>query len=443
MNYRIVCVGGTGQMVLHYYTQLYLLGKIRHPFEAVVVDTDEIIESVKASQGFLRGLQYTSQAGEALGAQVPTIEDVQVRPKGKDTAFKALTGRDSWDDLHPAQAFFNKNTLGQNLKQGLFARPALSSVVAREVLKSKALTPKPDTTVVIVGSIFGGTGGGLTAPITDEIRSRVRRQNIDNVKIRAVLFGEYFTPDPDRIEGGVVRFQSNQTLVLRSIRESLEEVQSFYIVGGPGFKSSVERIPEQEKKGEHIPWPETEASPFWRGAQAVEYLLTETTKDTPEEFAAREVQSNFKSPVALSAARQSLEQRIILVEKFLNKEAVVRMSHDPWVTSIWGQGMRDVVANFWNIAAKMEGGTGRVKSFPHTLQGALEAIWRGGEEASGLRKVFPVITKSHTVLPRSMRRIPWPTVQEGTWDRDLFDGTGKAAMRAAATILFFTLREGV
>ena len=35
----IVAVGGTGQMVLHYYVQLFQIGAMKHAFHAVVVDS--------------------------------------------------------------------------------------------------------------------------------------------------------------------------------------------------------------------------------------------------------------------------------------------------------------------------------------------------------------------------------------------------------------------
>src|SRR5207244_1404030 len=110
--------------------------------------------------------------------------------------------------------------------------------------------------VVIVGSVTGGTGGGLTAPILDAIRLFAKRENTENVKIRAVFFGEYFTPKAGLIQDDVIRFQSNQTMVLRSIgeAEASEDIHSYNIVGGPGFKGGFERKPEKEKEGKNLPW---------------------------------------------------------------------------------------------------------------------------------------------------------------------------------------------
>jgi hypothetical protein len=43
--------------------------------------------------------------------------------------------------------------------------------------------------------------------------------------------------------------------------------------------------------------------------------------------------------------------------------------------------------------------------------------------------------------PGKMSSIRWPQVSEGKWARELFDDKKKVAKRAAATLLFWTLRE--
>lgn len=440
--YRMVCVGGTGQMVLHYYLQLYMLGVIRHPFEAVVVDTDEIISSINTVKKFFEDVRYGPDDGQALGAQVPVIETIRIGTQAEATALEALTGRKD-ADLHPVQAFFNRDTLGQNLKHGLFARPALSSVITQDPLRNTALRPRPNSTLVIVGSVFGGTSGGLTAPIIDTIKARVKRENISRVLMRAVLFSEYFTPDDKIIGGSLVRFKSNQALVMRSVREALEDVHSFHIVGGPGSNTALKRTPAEEKKGEHLPWPDEETNPFWQGAKALEYLLTETTRDKQLDFEEREVDEHFQSPVMLSSAQLRLKQGLHIAQQMIDKEVVQRMAADPWVNYIWGDKLSDLIAHFWSIDVSREGGKNRVRDFPRKLQGALEAIWRGEGEEPGLRTLFPRLTESYKVVPANIRRIPWPEVREERRDEKLFNGAGKAARKCAATLIFWALRKGI
>lgn len=443
-NFKIVFVGGTGQMVLHYYLQLYLLGEIAHPFDAVVIDTDDIYGSVRTMQSFIAELQYGTQESEALGVEIPTIRSVRVTPQRADSTLQALTGRRDVRDVdsHPARAFFDSDTLRQDLMQGLYARPALSSVISQEVLKDPSLRPKANTKLVVVGSVLGGTGGGLTAPVMDAIRLRVEKESIEKVQTRAVLFSEYFTPDAGIIEGDVVRFKSNQTFVLRAIREALDNVHSFHIVGGPGASNSFKRQPDDEKKGEYIPWPKDDSNPFWQGAQALEHLLTETTRNNQVEFHKREVEQ-FEPPVSLARSQLKLAQRLSLVSRLINKNTVIRMSSDPWARLIWSDALIGLVAHYWSIAAKEEGGKDKVKDFPRKVQGSLQALWRGQGDRPGLEKVFPRLTKLHGVRPGNISRIPWPRIDEERRHKTLFQGTGNAARRAAAALLFWSLREGV
>lgn len=443
-NYKIVSVGGTGQMVMHYYLQLHLLGIIKHDFDLVVIDSDEILSSINVVQSFLKDLQYGSQADEGLGkTRIPTVETISVKPVRGDSAHEVLTGEKTWKKAspHPAHAFFNQDTLRQNLKQGLFARPALSSVLSPEVFIEGALKPRADSMVILVGAVTGGTGGGLTAPILDAIRVFARREGTPNVKIRAVLFGEYFRPQAGKIQDDVLRFQSNQTMVLRSIceAEASDDLHSYHIVGGPGFKGDFERQVDKEKEGKNLPWPKQESDPFWLGVQALEYLLTDTTSEKRDKFEQREV-AKFNSNLTLKSAQLRLRKGVEMVAMLRKKSALTRMCRDPWARWVWGEGLTDIVSHYWNIAVNKEGGKEAVTDFPRECQRALESIWRGEGANPGLQDIFPH-PPHHRMRPGKMARIRWPRATETSLERDLFGDSQETARRAAAAILYWTLRE--
>jgi hypothetical protein len=440
---KIVAIGGTGQLVLHYYLQLYLLGVINDPFEAIVVDTDDLIRSLVAGRDFLGDLQYGPEPNAALGATIPVIESVEVSPKEYNTVADALTGGYGLTNSapHPMKAFFNGDTLGQNLAQGLYARPALSSVISQEDMQSEFLIPQSDSVLALVGSVLGGTGGGLTAPIIAQIQSLARQVNV-TVKLRAVIFGEYFNPDQKESKIERKRIQSNQTLVLRSMREALEDVHSFYIVGGPKALL-IKRDADQEKKGEHLPWPQKPDDPIWHGVQALEYLLTETKMPQMNKFEKREVEG-FDDPTDLVEAHTKLKQRLLTVENLIKKEAVVRMAKDPLASLIWGRGLTRLIIHFWSIAARVEGDKERVRDFPARIQQAMKTLWGGTGDKLGLGKIFPQLTDSHLVRPESLSKISWPEVSGRLrLDPELMGGVDEIARRAAANILYRVLREGV
>ena len=445
MTYKIVSVGGTGQMVLHYYLQLYLLGVVQEEFDAVIIDSDDILPSIQAARSFLSELQYSGQTNESLGrVRIPTVDALRVRPTGGDTALEVLTGRKDWKrtDTHPVYAFFNDDSLRQELKQGLFARPALSSVLTQEIFQSESLRPDSNSTVIIVGAVTGGTGGGLTAPMLDAVRSFTERERIENVKVRAVLFGEYFRPQEGLIKDAVTRFQSNQTMVLRSFNEAeaAEGLHSYAFVGGPGSASDFERKTESEKEGKNIPWPNDEANPFWQGVLALEHLLRDTATEKVTKFEGREAE-NLSSYFTLRSAELRLRKALSMVRTMSKRGAMLRLCNDPWARWVWGEGMVEVVSHYWSIAASRESGKEGVGDFPRELQRAFDALWRGADKRLGLQDMFPNLTHLERMRPGKMSRVRWPRVSEGKWARELFDDKRKAAQRAAATLLFWTLRE--
>jgi len=445
VTYKIISVGGTGQIVLHYYLQLYLLGVVKEEFDAVIIDSDDILPSIQAVRSFLAGLQYGGQTNESLGrAKIPTVEALRVRPTGGDTALEVLTGRKDWKrtETHPVYAFFNDDSLRQELKQGLFARPALSSVLTQEIFQSDSLRSSPNSTVIIVGAVTGGTGGGLTAPMLDAVRTFTERERIENVKVRAVLFGEYFRPQEGLIKDAVPRFQSNQTMVLRSFgeAEAAEGLHSYSIVGGPGVSADYERKTETEKEGKNIPWPNDEGNPFWQGVLALEHLLRDTAAEKVTKFEGREAQ-NFSTYFTLRGAELRLRKALSMVRMINKKGALLRLCNDPWSRWIWGEGMVEIAAHYWSIAASRESGKEGVADFPRELQRAFETLWRGEDKKLGLQDVFPNITQTERMRPGKMSSVRWPQVSEGKWARELFDDKRKAAQRAAATLLFWTLRE--
>lgn len=444
MSNKIVSVGGTGQVVLHYYLQLYLLGIIKHEFDVVVVDSDEILPSIQAVRSFFKELQYGAQKNEALGKiRIPTIEVVPVRPKGGDTALEVLTGVKNWKkpDPHPVHALFSKDSLTQELKKGLFARPALSSVLSQDVLLEDILKPQTDSTVIILGAVTGGTGGGLTAPILDAIHSFAKSERAKDVSIRAVLFGEYFRPSSGVLKQDVVRFQSNQTMVLRAIceAEASIDLHSYSIIGGPEFKGDFERH-QYEREGKHLAWPKDDQNPFWQGVLALEHLLTETKAEKHVDFTDREV-DRLSTHFTLKNAQLRLRKALGMISLVRKKNAVVRMCRDPWARLIWGGGILKILAHYWTIAAVREGGKESVPNFPEVCQQALETLWRGEDDSLGLQDIFPPLTERKRMRPGKMARINWPYITEGAFDRRLFDDSEQTARRLAGTILFKILRE--
>jgi hypothetical protein len=434
-KYKLICVGGTGQMVLHYYLQLYLLGLVKHPFEAVVIDTDDVIASIGSAQEFFEDLQYGTDVGDGVQGEIATIMTPEVPAPASDKVVTALTGRQDIGE-HAVRAFFNDDTLVQTVNQGLYARPALSSVMSNQIFADSSLTAVKDSSLVFVGSVIGGTSGGILAPLVDAVQTRQILNGVTGVKMRAVLYGRYFTPDDNIIPNAVQRFNSNQVFVLNSIREALKQLRSYFIIGGIQVADR-KRDPNLEKGAAQLPWPD-EDDPYWEGLQAAEYLLTDVVIPEATDFRAKEVEK-FKPPIERAKADQVRKQRFSLVDRLVRKKVVKRLSADPFAVPIWGKKLTELIASFWNIANKAQGGKMK-RDFPEMVQDSLELLWNGTEKRLGLRSFFPQ-TEAESVSPGNIAEVEWPVVDVAKGLQTLFGSPEVVAQRAAATILFTGLQH--
>ena len=173
----IIGVGGSGQMILHYYSQLFVLGLVSTPFKAIVVDTDQTMHSLT----FLR--KFWADCRLALGDKgcVPTIGEVSTGQLDFDTSVRERLGyfQHSDDSRYedPAQAFFSNDALGQSVAEGLFARPCLSAVIGleevQEGISSAVRAIKEPCRVVLVHSTIGGTGPGLALAALLELQESI------------------------------------------------------------------------------------------------------------------------------------------------------------------------------------------------------------------------------------------------------------------------------
>jgi len=436
---KIIAIGGTGQLVAYHYLQLYLLGVVAEPFDLVVIDTDDIIKGILRIKAFLELLRLNEAQNTTIGgALLPTVTTLKIdAPEGN--AFEMLSGQKNLPAEHPVRAFFDRESGQQPLAKGLYARPALSSVVSRQQIGDALLTPAGDSMTVAVGSIIGGTSGGLLAPLVDRVKSLTYRLNLDT-RMRAVLFGQYFEPDEGRgIEA--VRLQSNELLVMRTAQESLDKLDLYRIVGGPESKR-VKRLTDREKD-RNMPWPDSEEHPVWDGVKALDFLMTDTVMPFRDRFEDREV-TTFKPRFSLTDARQRLRFALAMVRALVNRGVVERIVSEPFHRFLWGKNLPDLISHYWRIAAKTAGGWDRVGSFPSDVQSQISTLWSGQGDDWGIGDVFPPLTTIHAVKPGRFAKVAWPDVASvATWDKKQFVNAEETARRTAAVLLFWSLRTGV
>jgi hypothetical protein len=116
MKHLIFAVGGTGQVILHYYNLLFLAGEIDQTFDAVVLDTDSPILSLSyLSKSYEQAANVLSDNNERW--RPPNLK-LHKMPVGAGTQIHdLLTGESLAGEAgyySPVQAYFTRDCLAQN-----------------------------------------------------------------------------------------------------------------------------------------------------------------------------------------------------------------------------------------------------------------------------------------------------------------------------------------
>ena len=440
MNYLIVAVGGTGQMILHYYVQLWLTGTIRHPFQAILLDTDRSLESLAAVK---RLFDLARQGAGSDAKLLPSIDYVHVEPKQGNNIFEALTGTQLPPEhaglAHSGLAFFERSAVQNPASTGLFARPALASAIACEAaiaeLHNRAI---PDETrAVAIGSFIGGTGGGLMVPVLETLgRMTAGRTGCSR---RAVFFGQYFQPRPGVIDPGATldateqRFASNKTLEAKILKEAVPGLTRHAFIEDPRMPV---RDYRREVEARRLAWPDPEA-PFWRGVAALEFLLTDNVPAEPPSLLAGEV--NIEQCLAglpYANADAQLRRRVPRADTLARKDVVGRMRSEHEVDRVWGKPLRLWVEGYSRIAANAAGGAPR--EFMAGVGRHLELLWNGDRGHYGMVDLFPGDIDRSLVPVEQIRNTKWPAVPSQV-DTGRFAHLESAERITAALLLIHAL----
>lgn len=418
--HQIIAVGGTGQMVLHFYAQLFLTGSLGTPFRALVVDTDRLSVSLEHLKQFLDEARLA--AGPHAAAAMPQIEYLPVRRDEPGTVEEVLAGcrLDDSAFTNALQAFFSAQDRKQSVREGLFARPALSAVLGPDRLWEKLRYLPNGSRVGVVSSMIGGTGAGLTLPILDFLQ----RQPGAGHELRAVFLGMYFKPDPSVRQDQLDTFRSNLACFDLTRNSMLAPLDHFAVIDGP----QILRDKSMESSMRQYPWPETEDHPHWKAVSALKSVLEENVRDqglgTPYDIRPLERNSLF----------ESMQKALASVGAFCRHRVLSQIAADSFVDHVWG-GLPRFLRSYadcmnWERC-----------SFARRLQAELHNLWSPQATSSyGLQHVFPLANPPFRTLPRDIAGCAWKQKPDDV-TRDVLGSQADAARRIAALVLYTLLRE--
>ena len=139
-----------------------MLGIVKEPFRAIVIDTDRYSKSLFTFQGFFDALRQAGYPGivpylrseklEQLPAPGARIHDVMEVRDLPETGYH-----------HPLQSLYGRELLAMKATEGLFSRPAASALVVPNIADLIRETDvQSGTKVLVLASTIGGTGAGLS-----------------------------------------------------------------------------------------------------------------------------------------------------------------------------------------------------------------------------------------------------------------------------------------
>ncbi len=418
----IISVGGTGQMILHYYSCLYLIGYFRESFRALVVDTDNLIPSLDFLGRFFDDVRRA--LGRRGDSDVPSVDYLRLEAPEAGSVGELLSGRDLNSDafIHPAQAFFSQDDLRQRIREGLFVRPALSSLLRMQPLWEHLRHIPTGSKICIAGSCVGGTGAGLILPIRDCLEEVPG----GSFSIRAVILGQFFQPGPGKTVD-IDRVRSNEAVFRLALQNA---TTSFDYYATPGVAPlEADRLPPKEMR--HSPWPgpEDARDPYWAGSMAVDQVLQENKRDkkSPEPLQI--------TPVEPARAVELAEAAMARVRQFIHHRILNQIGMEAFPERVW-QGLARTLITYshglgWDPV-----------EFGRSLQDELQSRWAPVKPTDyGLSDVFPNPSKPPAVRPLDIIGCAWPEKPNDV-SRDTIRSSDTAKQSVSALMLYTLLRGG-
>jgi hypothetical protein len=417
----VVALGGTGQLVLHYLLQWYLLGleADKGPLRALVIDQDQSLASLRFAQAFFARLS-DPKGLLATGEPAPWIREARLDVGDGHTRLEALLAGDAPHALHPARALFDRATLAQEVGEGLYGRPCLAPLLfprhgesirqALDAACQEGAGSAAPIRVVLVGSVVGGAGGGLLLPVLSHLLSRRAE-----IQLSAVLLERWFHAPTLSADLGR-RQTDNRTGVLRTLVEQMQAESRFLLQHLVVLSGSEPRSEEQEKKAVSLPWPQV-SHPIAEACFAVHHILRERVADNPVRVTDTPL-PRAAAAATWSAARDAQRRASAAIASLLADGVVERMAADPLAERVFGTALPSTLAQFWEAYAGQR--PAEYRAFPRLVTAALRKWYSGAPYA--LRSLFPASDGGHgrptlrrlaAGLPRTLRDAgPPPSMPE-------------------------------
>jgi hypothetical protein len=322
---------------------------------------------------------------------------------------------------------------------GLFGRPALAPSLwqdaawggqARKDLDDavEACGGPARTRAVVVGSLLGGTGGGLAIPVLDHLVRDLRTSQVS-----AVFLGRYFDCPKEQAD----LYESNWSALGNEIRERYDDGGSFAIrrVALIGAEPSGlrRRDASQETQARRIPGPAADgahADPLAEACWAMIDALNNLVPAAPAspEAAVIDVERHRQAIRDLwREAEARRDQAFAAIRQLSQPGFVTGVSADVFGGYLFGYRLLDFLGT---SVARYAQATGPAVDFLPALERELQQVWSSG--AYSLEMLFPPVSGdvSRSEFRRRAQRIPEPRLAAAQTKPEVLAVTARALLLA-------------
>jgi len=287
--------------------------------------------------------------------------------------------------------------------------------------------------VIVLGSIIGGTGGGLLAPLLAQLSNRIRRQTVNPPALRALFFGEFFKGDAEVGQQRLIpdadkRFPSNKLMVATALQHLCPpDLQFFTFIDPP---DRVQRKAHLERTAIQLEWPR-QSEPYWTGVSSLERLRKEAVMAAQRDFCEREIQPDGNA-LDYEDAQTRRHVRTSFVNTMLQNETLARMADDPLAIDLLGRSLPLFLASAYSEPRNRDLSLGGLRGFVRSVANKAKEVW------GAISSVFPA--EVHTQQPvASVRSTPWGTIKADL-SKETTASSEVLAQVAASNFIYRALR---
>lgn len=257
-NLHIVAIGGTGHKVLTSIIHLAACGVFRRNPGAVqikelrvlTIDADESNYNLSQTRKVLDAYQNFSKA--LLGGDFGLVNIEPVSPAVNLSLYDSekksikdtfnIPGYDGFDEDKFVRFLYTDDEINAEFNQGFYGHTSIGTLIVKDIL-SKHKTWEDflaqinsNDFVVVIGSIFGGTGASSIPVVLEELK----KKNNTSFNVAALILTPYFSTVGDIKEEGVLQpdsenfnIKAKASLYYYYAQEQYKKTDALYIIGEP------------------------------------------------------------------------------------------------------------------------------------------------------------------------------------------------------------------